>query len=394
MKKILFSAAIVCLPYFQFACNNQSSDKKTENKMNDTLTVVSGVLPAASAFEQTVEGKEISLYTLKNKKGLQAAITNYGARLVSMLVPDKNGKLTDVVIGFDSIKGFLETKTDLYYGAIIGRYGNRIAKAKFSIDGIEYKLKANNGPNSLHGGPTGFEHRVWDVKPVGENALELGYISADGEEGFPGKLTVKVVYTLTDDNELKIDYEATTDKKTVCNLTNHTFFNLNGPGSGSINGHQLMINADTYTPVDRTLIPTGKIEKVEGTPFDFRKATVIGDRVNDTTSTQIKFGAGYDHNFVLNANKGTGLNFAASVLGEKSGVFMEVLTTEPGIQFYGGNFMGGKNIIKGAKDDHRTAFCLETQHYPDSPNQPSFPSTLLEPGKLYKTTSVYKFSVK
>lgn len=392
MKRKLFSAAVLFFSILQFACNNQSGDKQPDKKMNDTLSAVA--LPAAIAFEQTVDGKQISLYTLKNTKGVQAAITNYGARLVSLLVPDKNGKPTDVIIGFDNIKDFLSTTTDLYYGAIIGRYGNRIAKAKFKIDGKEYILAANNGPNSLHGGPTGFEHRVWDAKAIGENALELTYVSADGEEGFPGKLNVKVIYTLTDDNEVKIDYEATTDKKTVCNLTNHAYFNLNGPGSGSINGHQLMINADTYTPVDTTLIPTGKLEKVEGTPFDFRKATAIGDRVNDTANAQIKNGAGYDHNFVLNPNNGTGLNLAATVLGDKSGIFMEVLTTEPGIQFYGGNFMKGLNSLKGMKDEYRTAFCLETQHYPDSPNQPSFPSTLLEPGKIYKTTSVYKFSVK
>lgn len=394
MKRNLFPAAVLFLSIFQFACNNQSGDKQPDKKMNDTLTAVAAALPAASAFEQTVEGKQVSLYTLKNTKGVQAAITNYGARLVSLLVPDKNGKPTDVIIGFDNIKDFLSTTSDLYYGAIIGRYGNRIAKAKFKIDGTEYTLAANNGPNSLHGGPTGFEHRVWDAKAIGENALELTYVSADGEEGFPGKLNVKVIYTLTDDNEVKIDYEATTDKKTVCNLTNHAYFNLNGPGTGTINNHQLMINADTYTPVDETLIPTGKMEKVEGTPFDFRIAKTIGDKVNDTTNVQIKNGSGYDHNFVLNANKGTGLNPAATVLGDKSGIFMEVLTTEPGIQFYGGNFMKGLNSIKGTKDEYRTAFCLETQHYPDSPNQPSFPSTLLEPGKVYKTSSVYKFGVK
>jgi aldose 1-epimerase len=394
MKRNLFSAAVLFLSIFQFACNNQSGDKQPDKKMNDTLTAVAAALPAATAFEQTVEGKQVSLYTLKNTKGVQAAITNYGARLVSLLVPDKKGKPTDVIIGFDNIKDFLSTTSDLYYGAIIGRYGNRIAKAKFKIDGTEYALAANNGPNSLHGGPTGFEHRVWDAKTIGENGLELTYVSADGEEGFPGKLNVKVTYTLTDDNEVKIDYEATTDKKTVCNLTNHAYFNLNGPGSGTINNHQLMVNADMYTPVDVTLIPTGTMDKVEGTPFDFRTAKAIGDRVNDTTNVQIKNGSGYDHNFVLNPNKGTGLNMAATVLGDKSGIFMEVLTTEPGLQFYGGNFMKGLNKLKGTTDDHRTAFCLETQHYPDSPNQPSFPSTLLEPGKVYKTSSVYKFSVK
>ena len=394
MKRNLFSAALLFLSIFQFACNNQSGNKQPDKKMNDTLTAVGAALPAASAFEQTVDGKQVSLYTLKNAKGLQAAITNYGARLVSLLLPDKNGNLTDVIIGFDNINDFVNTTTDFYFGAIIGRYGNRIAKAKFKIDGVEYKLAANNGVNSLHGGPKGFENQVWDAKPLGENAVQLSYVSADGEEGFPGKMNVKVVYTLTDDNEVKIDYEATTDKKTVCNLTNHAFFNLNGTGSGSINGHQLMINAETYTPVDETLIPTGKLEKVEGTPFDFRIAKAIGDRVNDTANIQIKNGSGYDHNFVLNANKGTGLNLAATVLGDKSGIFMEVLTTEPGIQFYGGNFMKGQNSMKGTIDDYRTAFCLETQHFPDSPNQPSFPSTLLQPGGIYKTTSIYKFSVK
>lgn len=394
MYKKLFPATVLLFSLFQFACNNQSGAQKTDKKMADSTTVAATGLPAASAFEKTVDGKKVSLYTLKNSKGLQAAITNYGARVVSLLVPDKDAKPTDVIIGFDSIDGFLNTKTDLYYGAIIGRYGNRIAKAKFKIDGKEYTLAANNGPNSLHGGPKGFEAQVWDAKPIGENALELTYVSADGEEGFPGKLNVKVTYTLTEDNELKIDYEATTDKKTICNLTNHAYFNLNGPGSGTINNHLLMVNADTYTPVDRTLIPTGKIEKVEGTPFDFRKETAIGARINDTANIQLKYGAGYDHNFVLNAGKETGLNHAAHIIGDKSGIVMEVLTTEPGLQFYGGNFMRGLNKNKGATDDYRTAFCLETQHFPDSPNQPNFPSTLLEPGKIYKTTSVYKFSVK
>ena len=296
---------------------------------------------------------------------MQAAITNFGGRLVNLLVPDKSGKPTDIIVGFDNLNDFVKISTDPYYGASIGRYGNRIAKAKFSIDGVEYKLAANNGVNALHGGPKGFHNVVWDAKPVGENGLELTYTSADGEEGYPGKLNVKVVYTLTDSNELKIDYEATTDKKTVCNLTHHSYFNLNGVGSGNIADHQLMINADTYTPVDETLIPTGKIEKVEGTPFDFRTATAIGARVNDSANEQIKRGAGYDHNFVLNKNKGTGLNHAATAWGDKSGILMDVYTEEPGLQFYGGNFMNGKNSLKGTKDDYRTAFCLETQHFPD-----------------------------
>lgn len=391
MKKVLFSTAVLLLSFFYFGCNNQGSDKQPEKNMNDSLTTT---LPAAAAFQQTIDGKTVSLYTLKNTKGMQAAITNFGGRLVSLFVPDKNGKPADVIVGFDNLNDFVKISTDPYYGATIGRYGNRIAKAKFSIDGVEYKLAANNGVNALHGGPKGFHNVVWDAKPIGENALELTYISADGEEGYPGKLNVKMMYTLTDNNELKLDYEATTDKKTVCNLTHHSYFNLNGVGSGNIANHELMINADGYTPVDETLIPTGKIEKVEGTPFDFRKATAIGARVNDTTNDQLKKGAGYDHNFVLNKSKSTGLNLAATVWGDKSSIFMEVYTDEPGLQFYGGNFMNGKNKLKGTTDDHRTAFCLETQHFPDSPNQPSFPSTLLEPGKIYKTSSVYKFTLK
>ena len=359
--------------------------------MNDSLTAV---LPSAAAFEQAIDGKKIALYTLTNTKGMQAAIANFGARLVSLLVMDETGNATDVIVGFDNINDFVKISSDPYYGATIGRYGNRIAKAKFTIDGVEYKLAANNGVNALHGGPKGFHNVVWDAKPVGENSLELSYTSADGEEGYPGKLNVKVVYTLTDSNEVKIDYEATTDKNTVCNLTHHSYFNLNGVGSGNIGNHQLMINADAYTPVDETLIPTGKIEKVEGTPFDFRIATAIGSRVNDIANDQLKKGAGYDHNFILNKNKGTGLNAAANVWGDKSGIFMQVYTDEPGLQFYGGNFMSGKNNLKGTKDDHRTAFCLETQHFPDSPNQPDFPSTLLEPGKIYKTTTVYEFGIK
>jgi aldose 1-epimerase len=307
-------------------------------------------------------------------------------------MPDKNGKLTDVVVGFDSRLGF-EKSTEPYFGATIGRFGNRIAKGKFSLDGKEYTLPINNPPNSLHGGKKGFQYVVWDAKQPNEKTLVLTYFSKDMEQGYPGNLKVKVTYMLTDNNELRMEYEATTDKKTVVNLTNHAFFNLNGEGSGTINNHSLMVNANNYTPVDSTLIPTGKIEPVAGTPFDFKTATAIGERINNNNE-QLKNGLGYDHNFVLNRSGNESMQHAATVVGDKSGITMEVYTQEPGLQFYSGNFMKAMNTLKsGAKDDYRTAFCLETQHFPDSPNQPQFPTTVLTPGKVYKTASVYKFIV-
>ena len=373
-------------------CNNNTTEKTTVTE-NDSVTTTTTMLPSAAGFQQTIDNKKTGLYVLKNSNGMQAAITNFGGRLVSLLVPDKDGKLTDVVIGFDSVQQY-QASTEPYFGATIGRYGNRIAKGKFTLDGKQYSLATNNGTNTLHGGKKGFQYVVWDAKQTGDSVLELTYLAKDMEEGYPGNLQVKVIYTLTKANELKLDYEATTDKKTVVNLTNHAFFNLNGQGSGTINNHVLMIHADSYTPVDSTLIPTGKNELVANTPFDFRSPTMIGKNV-DANDTQIKNGKGYDHNFVLNENKGTGLNTAAIVTGDKTGIVMEVLTQEPGIQFYGGNFMHSKNKMKdGGMDDFRTAFCLETQHFPDSPNQPAFPSTVLEPGKTYKTSSVYRFSIK
>ncbi|HMH23893.1 MAG TPA: aldose epimerase family protein [Puia sp.] len=359
----------------------------------DTTADVSVVPPYANAFHDNVDGKATDLFVLKNKNNAEVAITNYGARVVSLIVPDKNGKPTDVVVGYDSISKYVHLP-ESYFGAIVGRYGNRIAKGKFRLGGKVYTLATNNAPNHLHGGKKGFGAVVWDAKQLGDQSVELSYLSKDGEEGYPGNLQVKVVYTLTDSNELKIDYEATTDKATVLNLTNHSYFNLNGQGSGTINNHLLRINADKCTPVDSTLIPTGKIEPVAGTPLDFRHPATIGSRIS-ADNIQLKYGKGYDHNFVLNPKKGGGLNEAATVLGDQSGIFMEVYTTEPGVQFYGGNFMAGVNALKaGKKDDYRTAFCLETQHYPDSPNEPSFPSTELSPGKVYKTETVYKFSVK
>jgi len=373
------------------SCNNAT--EKTTATEEDSATKTSTMLPSPSAFQQTLDDKKTDLYVLKNRNGMQAAITNYGGRLVSLLVPDKNGKLTDVVIGFDSVQQY-QSSTEPYFGATIGRYGNRIAKGKFIVDGKQYTLATNNGPNTLHGGKKGFQYVVWDAKQIGDSVLELTYLSKDMEEGYPGNLNVKVTYTVTNNNELKLDYEATTDKKTVVNLTNHAFFNLNGQGSGTINNHLLMVHSDNYTPVDSTLIPTGKIEPVANTPFDFRKPTMIGKNV-DANDLQIKNGKGYDHNFVLNVNKGTSLNTAAIITGDKTGIEMEVLTQEPGLQFYGGNFMQSKNKMKdGGMDDFRTAFCLETQHFPDSPNQPAFPTTVLEPGKIYKTSSVYRFSTK
>ena len=381
--------------FFMFTvagCNNNTTET-TVTTERDSVTTTTTMLPSAAGFQQTIDNKKTDLYILKNSNGMQAAITNFGGRLVSLLVPDKDGKLTDVVIGFDSVLQY-QASTEPYFGATIGRYGNRIAKGKFTLDGKQYLLATNNGTNSLHGGKKGFQYVIWDAKQMGDSVLELTYLAKDMEEGYPGNLQVIVIYTLTNANELKLDYEATTDKKTVVNLTNHAFFNLNGQGSGTINNHMLMINADNYTPVDSTLIPTGKNEPVANTPFDFRVPTMIGKNV-DADNTQIKNGEGYDHNFVLNANKGTGLNTAAMVIGDKTGIVMEVLTQEPGIQFYGGNFMHSKNKMKdGGMDDFRTAFCLETQHFPDSPNQPAFPSTILEPGKTYKTSSVYRFSTK
>lgn len=369
------------------ACNQSANKTTTTTPMKDSL--ISGKLPADTGFEKTIDGKQTHLFILKNKNGAEAAITNYGGRLVSLLVPGSTGKLTDVVVGNGSIDGYIKSGGS-YYGATIGRYGNRIAKGHFKLEGKDYSLFINNTPNSLHGGKSGFDHKVWGAKKIDDQTLELTYLSKDMEEGYPGNLNVKVTYNLTDDNAVKISYEATTDKITVVNLTNHTYFNLNGEGSGTVLNHTVQLDADHFTPVDATLIPTGKIEPVKGTPFDFTAPAAIGSRINDTTNEQIKNGKGYDHNFVLNKHDFN--TPVATVKGDKSGIIMKVYTEEPGMQFYSGNFMAGANIMKyGEKDEHRTAFAMETQHYPDSPNQPQFPSTVLKPGQTYKTQTIYKF---
>ncbi len=348
-------------------------------------------LPDRARFQKEVDGKKTDLYVLTNAAGMKVALTNYGGRIVSILVPDKNGAMVDVNLGHGSIDDYLNRES--FFGTLVGRYGNRIAKGKFTLDGKTYSLATNNGPNSLHGGKKGFNAKVWDATPVGNNGLKLRYVSQDGEEGYPGTLTVDVTYTLTDDNGIKIDYQATTDKNTVVNLTNHAYFNLNGEGSGTVGDHVLQINADRYTPVDATLIPTGELAPVEGTPFDFRKPTPIGQRV-DADHPQIKNGGGYDHNFVLNGGQTDQPRLIATASSPKTGITMQVLTTEPGVQFYGGNFLNGQVTGKSGRPyEKRTAFCLETQHFPDSPNQSSFPSVVLKPGQTYKTTTEYRFSV-
>lgn len=389
-KRFLFSLACASL---LASCGGNEKPAAETSTDSATVKAPAATLPDANSFRDTVDGQPTALYTLKSKNAT-AAITNYGARVVSLIVPDNHGVLTDVALGYDSIGKYIH-QPETFFGAIVGRYGNRIAKGQFKLGGKTYTLAKNNGPNSLHGGKKGFGDVVWTGKQLDDHTVELSYLSKDGEEGYPGNLKVKVTYTLTDSNALKISYEATTDKATVLNLTNHTYFNLNGQGSGTINNHTLRLNAGQYTPVDSTLIPTGKIEAVANTPFDFRTPTAIGSRI-DQDNIQLKYGKGYDHNFVINRTAGDrGLTLAATVQGDASGIVMNVLTEEPGIQFYGGNFMQGTNPLKnGKKDEYRGAFCLETQHYPDSPNQPSFPSTELKPGQTYQTTTVYQFGTK
>jgi len=343
-------------------------------------------------FGKTADGKNVEIYTLTNDKGVEARIMNYGGIVVSLKVPDNKGQLGDVVLGFDDLENYL--KRNPFFGAITGRYGNRIAKGRFTLNGTEYKLAVNNGENHLHGGIKGFDKQIWKAKQLTTRlgpALELSYVSKDGEEGYPGKLSVTVTYTLTNDNSLRIDYVATTDKDTVVNLTNHSYFNL--AGGGDILNHQVLISADKFTPVDAGLIPTGELRDVKGTPFDFTAMTAIGARI-DSSDEQIVFGKGYDHNWVFSRWDKT-LRQQATVYEPTTGRVMEVFTTEPGVQFYTGNFLDGTLTGKGGKVyQKRSGFCLETQHFPDSPNKPNFPTTVLKKGETYKTTTLYRFSAK
>jgi aldose 1-epimerase len=349
------------------------------------------MIPEPKGFKQTIDGKQTDLFVLKNSSGASVAITNFGGRIAGLHVPDTSGSLTDVVVGFDHVAGFA-APTDAYYGATVGRFANRIANGRFTLEGKEYVLPINNGPNSLHGGTKGFSSVVWEVKNASGSELVLSYQAADGEQGYPGNVSVEVSFSWTEQNTLRIAYRATTDQTTVLNLTNHAYFNLNGEGSGTILNHRLHINADRFTPVDKNLIPTGELAPVAGTPFDFKTPATIGERI-ESDHEQMRFGGGYDHNYVLN-KKGTGLSHAATATGDKSGIKLEVYTDQPGMQLYAGNFMKGENTFKsGAKDDYRTAFCLETQHFPDAPNQPSFPSVVLSPGEEFHSVTEYRFAV-
>lgn len=361
----------------------------TENKQTMSKPSIS-----KASFGTLPDGQNADLYTLTNANGMHANITNYGGIITHLSVPDKNGKFDDVVLGFDSLQHYLSGHP--FFGALVGRYGNRIANGKFTLDGQTYDLFVNNGPNALHGGKKGFDKVIWDTREIQSDStvgLEMTYTSADMEEGYPGELKVKVTYTLDNQNELRIDYVATTSKPTVVNLTNHSYFNLTGL-KRDILSHEVTINADSLVAVNETLIPTGTLIPVAGTPFDFTSPRTVGERIDDATHEQIRFGGGYDHCWVLRDSENGAFRPIATVHEPESGRLMEVFSTEPGVQFYTGNFLDGKLSGKGATYSKRFGLCLETEHYPDSPNQPQFPTTVLKPGETYKTSTSYRFSVK
>ncbi len=382
---ILKSAFVIGAALLMTACKEKKTSQQKSFTNMEQIKV--------SDFGITAKGDSVKQYTLTNKNGMSVGIINYGGAITSINVPDKNGKTEDVALGYTSPGGYLDGNPT-YYGALIGRYGNRIANAEFTLQGKTYHVDKNDGPNSLHGGKAGFSTRIWTAEPLKDAknpTLKLSYTSKDGEEGYPGTLKVTVFYTLTDDNAIHIKYEAETDQPTVLNLTNHTYFNLSGKFDQPITGHEIQLNADRFLPVKATLIPTGILQPVAGTPFDFRSPKAIGKDIAKTDE-QLKLANGYDHCWILN---GSGMRNIAKVYEPQSGRVMEVATDQPGVQFYSGNFLDGKFATKtGGMNNFRTGFCLETQHFPDAPNQPSFPSTVLKPGEKYKTETSYRFSVQ
>jgi aldose 1-epimerase len=389
MKNIQI-ATLLLLALFQFSCKDSKKENIVSKENSEIKSDTVKTVLETKNFDTIIDGKKVSLYWIENKD-IKAAFTNYGGRLIGLWVKDKNGKPTDVVVGMNSAKGF-KNATEPYFGATIGRVGNRVALGKFTLEGKHYQIPLNNGKNALHSGVKGFQDVVWNAEKTNGNTLVFTYASPDGEQGFPGNLNVKVTYSITDNNAVKMEYEATTDKTTIVNLTNHAFFNLNGEGSGTILNHELQIYGDKFTPVDEGLIPTGELKSVKNTPFDFTSKHKIGERI-ETKDEQLKFGKGCDHNYVLKSTKKDGFIHAATIKGDISGITLDIYTEEPGLQFYSGNFMQSKNTFKsGVKDDFRTAFALETQHFPDAPNQPKFPQITLKAGEKYHTVSLYQFS--
>lgn len=383
MKKF-YQIVLLLIVITVVACTNNKQETNTE------LATLSGI--KRSDFQSSLNGDSIDLFVLSNANGVEVSITNYGGRIVSVMVPDRDGNMKDVVLGYDNIDDY--RATDNNFGATIGRYGNRIAHGKITVEGVEYQLPQNNFGHTLHGGPEGFDKKVFKANQIDNQTLELTYLSEDGEAGFPGNLSVKVTMILTNDNAIDIQYEAETDKETIVNLTNHSYFNLSGDANKTILNDVLTINADQFTPVDDTFMTTGEILTVEGTPMDFRNSNVIGERIDNYEYEQLKFGDGYDHNWVLNTG-GDISQLAASVYSQETGILLEVYTTEPGLQVYTGNFLDGTNVGKyGAVYNKRNAICLETQKYPDSPNKSNWPSPYLKPGETYTSRCIYKFSVE
>ena len=393
LKHYLYGLLLLMISISFMQCKEKAA-KTNENQTLEDLKTKSTVTIEKSSFGTTEDGQTVDKYLLKNSKGMAVSIITYGGIITDWTAPDKNGTYKDIVLGYNTLDDYI--KSTPYFGALIGRYGNRIAKGKFSISGKEYQLTINDGQNHLHGGDKGFDKVVWNAEELtGDDtaSLKLTYTSADGEEGYPGNLTATVIYTLRDDNSLEVDYTATTDKTTIVNLTQHSYFNLSGDFSTTILDHEIVLNADHFLPVDATLIPTGELEQVAGTPFDFTTAKTIGKEI-EAANDQLKKGQGYDHCWALN-DQSDGMRFAASAYHPESGRLLEVFTDEPGIQLYTGNFLDGTLPAKdGGTYGHRTGFCLETQHYPDSPNQPDFPSVVLHPGESYSSKTTFKFSTK